>query len=142
MKRFLNREFKLASRYKNDISIIFFDIDEFKYVNDNFGHKVGDKILEEISFLISNNIREIDHFGRWGGDEFLIILPQTNKTDATNVVNHIQRKIKYHDFKIDNLETITCSFGTAEYEEGDTPDSLLKKADDEMYLNKKRRKRV
>jgi polar amino acid transport system substrate-binding protein len=126
-------------RYKSDLSIIFFDINDFKDINDNIGHHVGDEVLIKISDIINKNIRNIDFIGRWGGDEFLIILPQTSLSQTKNIVSNLEDLLKEMEFN-DSI-TVTCSFGIANYENGDTLDSLLKKADESMYEQKANHKK-
>jgi polar amino acid transport system substrate-binding protein len=126
-------------RYKSDLSIIFFDINDFKDINDNIGHHLGDEVLIKISDIINKNIRNIDFIGRWGGDEFLIILPQTTLSQTKNIVCNLENLLKEIEFS-DSI-TVTCSFGIANYEKGDTLDSLLKKADESMYEQKANHKK-
>lgn len=135
-------ELNRVKRYKHELSIIFFDIDDFKNINDSFGHHNGDEILTKISALINDNIRKTDFIGRWGGDEFLIILPETSKNEAKIVVDTLEKILRNHDFGIKNLPKISCSFGISEYSSNDTFDSLLTKADDEMYKIKRERKNI
>ncbi len=136
----LEIELDRVERYKNNLSIIFFDIDDFKYVNDTYGHNIGDEVLIKISDLISRNIRITDSIGRWGGDEFLIILPQTTISQCENIILDFEQQINMLEFR-DGLK-ISCSFGTATYNEGDNLDSLLKRADESMYYKKINRKKI
>ena len=126
-------ELKRSERYENELSLIFFDINDFKIINDRLGHHKGDEVLIKIANIISQNIRSSDYFGRWGGDEFLIVLPQTNISKTKNIIETLENKLKDSDFNLDKDMKISCSFGLAEYEKNDTLDSLLRKADDSMY---------
>ena len=126
-------ELKRSERYENELSLIFFDINDFKIINDRLGHHKGDEVLIKIANIISQNIRSSDYFGRWGGDEFLIVLPQTNISKTKNIIETLENKLKDSDFNLDKNMKISCSFGLAEYEKNDTLDSLLRKADDSMY---------
>ena len=126
-------ELKRSERYENELSLIFFDINDFKIINDKLGHHKGDEVLIKIANIISQNIRSSDYFGRWGGDEFLIVLPQTNISKTKNIIETLENKLKDSDFNLDKDMKISCSFGLAEYEKNDTLDSLLRKADDSMY---------
>ena len=126
-------ELKRSERYENELSLIFFDINDFKIINDKLGHHKGDEVLIKIANIISQNIRSSDYFGRWGGDEFLIVLPQTNISKTKNIIETLENKLKDSDFNLDKDMKISCSFGFAEYEKNDTLDSLLRKADDSMY---------
>ena len=127
-------------RYKSDLSIIFFDINNFKVINDSLGHHLGDEVLVKISNIIGKSIRNTDSIGRWGGDEFLIILPQTNISQCKNIVSHLEKQLSLIEFS----ETIkvTCSFGIAPHEVSDTLGSLLKKADESMYKEKTNHKTI
>lgn len=108
----IEEEINRKKRYGQDLSIILLDIDFFKKINDGYGHLHGDKILQEFASIISKNIRETDHFGRWGGEEFLLILPNTNGINAYNLAEKLRKIIETHIF-YDNIK-ITSSFGVAE----------------------------
>ena len=90
-------------------------------------------VLVKISNTIKNNIRSTDSFGRWGGDEFLIILPETNIEQAKNLINQLEKKLQNTNFELKENFKVTCSFGYAQYKEGDCLDSLIKRADESMY---------
>ena len=130
----LEKEIALSNRYEKPMSMIFFDIDMFKHVNDTYGHKKGDIILEDLTKLISSNIRHSDIFGRWGGDEFLLILPNTAKKEAQKLSVKFYNLIKTHTFKVDT--PITCSFGVTEYQVGDTPKEMIVRAEKLLYEHK------
>lgn len=130
-----NEEVIRARRYNRELSIIFFDIDNFKLINDQFGHAIGDEVLVKLSTIIKNNIRSTDFFGRWGGEEFIIILPETNKEKAHNVAHILKDRINSSCFNID--KKVTCSFGVSQFEETDSTDSLLIRADNAMYYVKR-----
>ena len=104
------KEIKREKRYENSLSLILFDIDDFKNFNDDFGHQVGDKVLKIIAKLSLENIREHDSICRWGGEEFLILLPQTPKDGAVNVAQKIRKALENYEGK-DIPRTITASFG-------------------------------
>ena len=122
----LDREISRARRHNRKLSIIFIDIDHFKHVNDTYGHLVGSKVLAEFGELLRNSLREIDIPTRYGGDEYVIILPETDKESAVKVAQRIRKKLKEHVF----LENegyqikITASFGISTY-----PDDALEKLD-------------
>ena len=126
-------ELTRCKRYKHDFSIIFFDINDFKIINDVLGHHTGDDVLVKISNTIKNNIRATDSVGRWGGDEFLIILPETNIDKAKKLITHLEEKLKNTNFELKKEFKVSCSFGYSQYIEGDCLDSLIKKADESMY---------
>ncbi len=128
------REIEFGKRYKKPFSVIFFDIDDFKQINDVLGHKVGDDVLVKISSLVLKNIRKIDYFGRWGGEEFLILLPQTDMSKAEILAKHIRKKIVEFDFG--TQKSVTCSFGVSEFRQNETLEDLMKRADDALYFVK------
>ncbi|WP_420370943.1 diguanylate cyclase [Halarcobacter ebronensis] len=135
IKSMINQEIHRFKRYKRDFSIIFFDIDDFKFVNDNLGHSIGDEVLVKISNVVKSSIRDADYFGRWGGEEFIIILPETDKIKASNIAHILKEKISNNDFSVN--KTITCSFGVTQFEESDNEDSILSRVDHAMYYVKK-----
>lgn len=111
--------------------IIFFDIDHFKNVNDTYGHKVGDDILKEIVNIVRANIRSSDKLIRWGGEEFIILLPANSMDDIYKEAEHLRKTIqKYH---FNTIEQVTCSFGLALHEEGSDIQESIKKADEGLY---------
>jgi polar amino acid transport system substrate-binding protein len=140
IEKILEIELDRVERYENNLSVIFFDINDFKYINDTFGHIMGDEVLIKIADLLSHNIRITDSIGRWGGDEFLIILPQTTLSQCENIILDFEEQINLIEFN-DGLK-ISCSFGVADYKEGDDLDSLLKRADESMYCKKINRKKI
>jgi diguanylate cyclase (GGDEF)-like protein len=116
------------------LSIILIDIDLFKKINDTYGHDTGDIILQEFAHILKNSIRQTDSVGRWGGEEFLLILPMTNNTGALEVANTLKDKIESFRFILDIR--ITASLGLATYRTDDTERTLLKRADDALYRAK------
>ena len=128
-------EIKRAKRFNNTFSIIFMDIDDFKKINDDLGHLEGDAVLCSISEIISKNIREIDFFGRWGGEEFIIILPQTKSNQAYFLASNLMKIISSSTSKFNT--TVTLSYGITEYKESDTKRDLVKRADEAMYTVKR-----
>jgi diguanylate cyclase (GGDEF)-like protein/PAS domain S-box-containing protein len=128
---FLRIEVDIADRHKEDLSLIIIDIDYFKTVNDTFGHLMGDYILTQISKIILENIRNSDIFGRYGGEEFLIICRKTNKENAFTLAEKLRILIK--DFKFNEIGHKTISLGISDFQKGDTVETLLKKADSALY---------
>ena len=131
------KEIALCLHSEQPMSIIFFDIDRFKKINDTYGHKKGDSILKTLAQIVSSHIRTGDIFGRWGGDEFLLILPQTPLAEAKKMSGELYQIIKSHDFGIEN--GLTCSFGVTTYEEGDTVNTMIIRADNLLYAHKSQR---
>ena len=130
------KEIKRTKRYNNELSIIIFDIDDFKMVNDTYGHQIGDEVLKEIAKITLNGVREQDINVRWGGEEFLILLPQTNITGALTVASKIKSAIKEHIFTDKSLK-ITASFGVSQLLEEDDEVSLISRSDKLLYEAKK-----
>ncbi|HHV94074.1 MAG TPA: GGDEF domain-containing protein [Firmicutes bacterium] len=117
-----------SKRYGNPLSLILLDVDNFKEVNDTYGHIVGDSVLKSVAATVSQSIRDTDVFARWGGDEFALLLPNTDIRQAEKLAERIRKCIS--SSSSDNPKDITCSFGVAAYEEHDTKQSLLRKVDD------------
>ncbi len=132
----LSRVFIEAKRYKKSFSVIILDLDHFKKINDKYGHQTGDKVLKGFSDLLKENIREVDIFGRWGGEEFLIICPETGLDSAIDLAQRLRATIEKNIF-IDG-ETLTASFGVAAYFEGDNIKNIIKRADDSLYSAKEK----
>jgi diguanylate cyclase (GGDEF)-like protein len=128
-------EFEQGKRLKTDLSCIIADIDHFKSVNDRFGHLQGDEVLKGISLQLRTMVRAYDIVGRYGGEEFLIILPGTNLEQAWNFAERTRMKVK--EEAIANV-TVTVSMGVTCIQEGDNSiDELIKRADDALYAAKK-----
>lgn len=130
----LYKEFHRAERYKETLSIILVDIDEFKQINDRLGHGTGDLVLREFTKLVRHSIRDIDSFGRIGGDEFIIILPTANTENACHVAERIRAALTTHPFKI--KLPVTASFGVATYTFGNTMEEWVHYADKALYKAK------
>ena len=135
MDECLISEFDRFKRAKTPFSILLIDVDKFKEVNDNYGHQVGDIILIELSKILKENSRKIDIVGRWGGEEFLIICTNTNKSGAIIYAEKIRKKVE--EFNFPHIQNKTISIGVSEISENDTLSLLIKRADDNLYLAKK-----
>lgn len=122
-----------SERYGSPCSVILFDIDHFKRVNDTYGHKAGDGVLIAVSDLAEAVVRDTDLCGRWGGEEFLVIANQTGLEGTAALAERLRRRVAAYPFEVG---LITASFGVASYEPGDTPDALVKRADDALYASK------
>lgn len=122
-------------RYNHLFSFIIFDIDHFKNVNDSFGHQAGDVVLQEIAGLVQKNIRITDIFGRWGGEEFVLLLPETEVSGGVSLAEKLRNCIEEHAFPA--VGRVTVSLGLAVLEPGDTLGSLCAKADQALYQAKK-----
>jgi len=130
----LNEQIEITKRYNRPMSIIFFDIDHFKKINDTYGHKVGDFILIELAKLINKNIRKSDIFGRWGGEEFLIVLPETSLDKAVQLAEKLRKVVEEYDFG--NI-SLTISLGVTECKNEDNLNSIISRVDKLLYESKK-----
>ena len=131
---FLADEQARANRYGTPFSVVLIDIDHFKHVNDTFGHAVGDSVLRQFATLLRENVRAVDKVGRFGGEEFLIVLPEIGSHQAVAAVQALRRRIQA--FAFDTVERKTASFGIAEYRPGETLEALMARADKAMYRAK------
>ena len=127
----LAQQIAIADRYRKRMSVIFFDIDDFKAINDTYGHNAGDDALIELTRLVSSSLKGSEIFGRWGGDEFMIILPESDQAEANALAEALAGLIREHTFTA--VEHLSCSFGVATYQFGDTPKELLHRADKKLY---------
>ncbi len=129
------REINRGKRYGHTFSTILLDVDSFKQTNDEFGHTAGDRLLEEISNLIRDAVRISDIVGRWGGDEFIILCPETNRDGAYFLAEKLRNTIYSHKFGIVGHKSV--SLGVAEYAAGDDIESFIIKADKALYSAKR-----
>ncbi len=135
----LDAEIYRSTRYNYEFSVIFIDLDRFKQVNDTHGHLVGSKLLWMIGEIIKNNLRMIDYAFRYGGDEFVVLLPQTSKESSLTVVRRIKDLLNTKSFfEEEGLNIrLTASFGVSSFPaDGHTRKELLRQADEAMYLVK------
>ncbi|MCF7793743.1 MAG: sensor domain-containing diguanylate cyclase [Candidatus Cloacimonetes bacterium] len=134
----MNHEKFRFERSHETFSIIICDIDNYKFINDNYGHNAGDFVLKEIGNIMINKLRKQDIVGRWGGDEFLMILPQTNVDGARILANIIRERIDSHVFKYKDFKIkLTMSFGTSEFKESFSIHECIRSADEALYQAKK-----
>ena len=132
--RSLATEIGRAERYNTQLSLMLFDIDHFKKVNDTFGHQVGDNVLVELSRYVAGHIRNSDVLARWGGEEFVILSPGNSGPMACLFAGNLLAGIRKIQFA--EAGSVTCSFGVAHYQDGDTAETLLARADDALYRAK------
>jgi diguanylate cyclase (GGDEF)-like protein len=123
-----------SERYTQPISLIMFDLDKFKEINDTHGHLAGDTALRELSELIRKNIRESDIIARWGGEEFMVLTFQTDIKIAEQIGVKLREVVAEASFSVGHQ--ITCSFGVATYKPGETATELLNRVDGAMYSAK------
>nr|WP_263323416.1 GGDEF domain-containing protein [Neobacillus sp. Marseille-Q6967] len=133
--QWLEKKLSGLKEKQGHFSIIFFDIDHFKDVNDQFGHKVGDEVLAELAKLVKEQLSHQESFGRWGGEEFIII-SNTIGEETRKLAEHLRKAVESHDFK--GAGKITGSFGVTHAHPGDTIDSLLNRVDKGLYQSKDR----
>ena len=138
---FYEKEVKRSKRYKNDLSIILFDIYEFREIIEINKSSIGDIILKEISQIMSNCIREQDISARWGGEEFLILLPQTNLEGAQIVANKINNTVFEHLFTEKQLK-LSANFGVSELKEEDDEKTFMSRVNKLLFESKNRGKSV
>lgn len=133
--RDLQDEVLRAERYKTMLSISVVDVDFFKKVNDTYGHLVGDEVLRHIGYQLRDHIRHPDIAGRYGGEEFLILLPNTPSAKAAEQAARLCKYVRENNVKVKNhVLRVTISIGVAQYQHGvDTWDTLLNRADNAMY---------
>ncbi len=127
--------FEVARRYRTPLSVLMFDLDRFKRINDNYGHQVGDAILERIAAIARRHVRSADVLARYGGEEFVVVLPNANATEARAAAEHLRKQVEAcHDYIEDKALTVTISIGVAEMlPQGDTLERLIQRADEALY---------
>jgi len=130
----LHHEIARATRFNEPLSLISMDIDHFKSINDLQGHIAGDKVLIKVTNLINIHVREIDVFARWGGDEFMILLPNTSQVEAENVAEKFRSLIA--DENIIQGHCVTASFGVAELVSKESSEQFIIRTDRALYLAK------
>ena len=134
------REFELAVRYQQSLSVLIFDFDDFKQVNDTFGHAVGDQMLQRVTEVACTELRSADVIGRYGGEEFVILLPMTTTQDALPLAERIRAGVAAIRVLTEKRDaSVTLSIGIAEtkHTSGESLDSILIRADKAMYAAKK-----
>lgn len=131
---FLQQSLAEYKRYSKGIGVIMFDIDHFKSVNDTYGHIIGDSVLKQLAALVQDLIRESDIFARWGGEEFVILLPHSTLDEAHIVANKIHTGIEKHQFK--SIGDLTVSIGVAAANRNDNSESLFLRVDRALYRAK------
>lgn len=133
-----SREFEWVSRYDKEMSLMMFDIDYFKKVNDTYGHDVGDRVLQRVADILNHFSRKSDYIFRRGGDEFLLLFPKTNKDEAAHLAERIREEVEKIELKInDNTISITVSIGFTNYlRDDENVQRIEKRADEALYKAK------
>ena len=133
----LYEEMHRWQRYQHPLSLAVIDIDFFKKINDGYGHQTGDKVLKVVAHFVSKKLREIDFIARFGGEEFVLILPETTTEQALILLNRIREKLASTPFKTgDEKINVTVSIGVAEFTDGDSSDDVFERADEALYKAK------
>ncbi len=142
MRGFMDSELNRAGRNKTILSVIAIDLDNFKAINDTYGHNVGDIVLKDVSDIFREEIRDYDKARRYGGDEFVLILPGTPQKNAKNIADRIEEQVEVYATRF-SLKGVTfgVSCGVASYpDDGEDMDTLLARADESMYKRKREKK--
>jgi diguanylate cyclase (GGDEF)-like protein len=131
----IEREIARSHRYRRELSLVMFDIDHFKKINDSYGHLAGDYVLKHLAQTVKTRIRREDCFARYGGEEFAIVLPEIDGLNAKPFAEKIRQLVEASDFKFENTSMpITISMGVATLDgESTDPAALIKRADDRLY---------
>jgi two-component system, cell cycle response regulator len=131
---------KISERYHHDVSLSILDIDYFKEFNDTFGHQTGDFVIKSVAQFIREKMREVDIVARYGGDEFVVVMPETSKGNAAKAMNRIQNELSNTSFHCDGVQEplqVSISFGIANYPTEAASDfELIQKADQALYAIK------
>lgn len=143
MEQCLQEEITKAHRYKFDLSLLLLDLDDFKLINDRYGHQGGDQMLADVSALVIHELRESDILARYGGEEFLVVAPSTAHVDAKSLAERIRKRIETHNFSLcTNVPEpvaikLTVSIGVSSYGGSITSrESLIQTADNNLYKAK------
>lgn len=130
----VEHDVEIIKRNQNHLCVVMIDIDYFKSFNDNYGHQIGDEVLKAFTESINANLRQSDLFCRYGGEEFIIALMNTQIDDAENIAEKLRVIIK--KINLPNINSITASFGIAEFDPSETVDDLIGRADEALYMAK------
>jgi diguanylate cyclase len=133
LEQLLEKEALRAERYGRNLSIILFDLDNFKAINDTYGHATGDDILRASANIVQANLRKGDELGRWGGEEFMVVCPEANSGQAFKVAERLREAIETGPWPI---RSVTASFGVAQKQTGELLSSLYERADQALYAAK------
>ncbi len=131
----LEEQLDLANRYQVPFAVMIMDIDHFKQVNDTYGHNIGDSTLIDFALILASATRQSDMVGRWGGEEFMVIIPQAEKNLAREMAERLRKTIESHEF--DTVKKVTASFGMALHRPGENISSLISRSDAALYDSKK-----
>ncbi|MDP3464426.1 MAG: diguanylate cyclase [Sulfuricurvum sp.] len=132
--KMLGYSMSVSRRYMRSLSVLLLDIDHFKHINDRFGHLIGDEVLKSFSTLLCQQVRQSDAVARWGGEEFIILLPDTSLASAIKMAESLRQRIEVNPFA--TVGNLTCSIGVAEFNPVEEADDLLHRADQQLYRAK------
>ena len=135
MEQYIADAINRSKRSKNPLALLMIDVDFFKQINDNFGHNLGDEVLIRLAQVLSSSKRSTDYLGRWGGDELILLLTDTNLTGAANLAEKLRRLVEDHTFP--HSRHLSISLGVSEYRDGDSQASFIERADAAMYRAKR-----
>jgi diguanylate cyclase (GGDEF)-like protein len=124
-------------RHNRALSLILMDVDHFKQINDSHGHLAGDQVLRELVALTQQQIRDSDVIARWGGEEFIILLPDCNIDDAVRLAEALRQRVHHHTFSLYPARTVTLSAGVAEFTAGEEQLDQFRRLDDALYRAKR-----
>lgn len=137
LNSFMCSDIAYARRQGHDLSVIMLDIDNFKEINDRYGHQAGDRVLQEISMLLRSLIRKSDYIARYGGEEFMLVLPDTKLYHAVQLAEKLRKSIEGHIINLVSASTVvTASFGVASLEDKRDAGGLLREVDERLYAAK------
>ena len=135
LDRALEEEHSRNMRYGTHFCLLLLDVDEFKAVNDTYGHQTGDEVLVGIATVLREGVREVDVVGRWGGEEFLVICRETQLPGALVLAEKLRQAVESRPFEV--AGTMTASFGVAEFRTGELLTETLSRADSALYHAKR-----
>lgn len=139
----ISNEIKRLEKDKTAVSLLMIDLDNFKAINDKYGHIIGDKLMKQLANLLTENIRYNDYIVRWGGDEFVIILPKTDREKSYILAERIRNTIQDYEFSFDDIKLkITISVGIVSIDEKIDIEQFIDFADKALYKAKERRNQV
>jgi len=134
LDKVISKEHGRAIRYKRPLSLIMFDIDHFKRINDTYGHLVGDSVLREVASLAQTHLRANDSLGRWGGEEFMVVLPEMSIDGARLAAEKLRCYLESYNFT--GIKELTASFGVTEYGNTENIDKFIQRVDEALYAAK------
>ncbi len=134
LELFLDKQVAASERYNEPFSLIIADIDNFKRINDNYGHQTGDRVLKKVAEILAESTRDSDFIARWGGEEFYIVALHTGKEEARKLAERISKAVS--DMQLEIEGRITISAGVTEFNKGETRSQLERRADNAMYTAK------